>query len=73
MSWFRISADPIRLIAYSGDFKFGVYQHGTGFTVRAMYSPNNENEPEWCDAVKPGWCPTLREAVAQAEHWAKTL
>lgn len=74
MTWEVISNSPKVMVAYKGGMKYGIYQQGQdgyAWTVRAMYSPGDENEPEWCDAVKPIVCPSLRRAMARAEALAR--
>jgi hypothetical protein len=68
--WTVVSDSPKVMVAYEGGKKYCIYQQGKDverWTVRVMYNPNDENEPTWCDLVKPVVCSSLWKAILQAE------
>lgn len=70
--WTVVSESPRVIVTYAGGVKYGIYQQGADgydWTARAMYNSQDDNEPQWCDLVKPVVCPSLGKAVAQVEQW----
>ena len=70
-----VSNSPMVMVAYKDGKKYGIYQQGKdgyNWLARVMYDPQDDNEPAWCDLVKPVICASLGKAVAQVEAWQQT-